>query len=256
MSLSWGTARGGKDQGHGACAPGGTDHCAVTSTNLAQAGNKLRAPKSLDCDGEGPCHAKPCHTKLCRAVPCWPSTGTGEEPKETTVPGSAGRCSPGLGGKISDLCVQSQEQEEGAEPAGRVFKFIGSRSSRRGRGKGAACLIIALIKQARSEQDPTLSTPQQGLCRSCQGQVPPHPSIVHLPPFQGDHPIPSHPHLYALLQSLLPRGFPIPTRQQGAPLGSPWTCSPRARGLLGAQAGTGSSRAVGKEGQGAARGCH
>lgn len=191
MSLSRGTARGGKDQGHGVCAPGGTDHRAVTSTNLAQAGNKLWAPKSLDCDGEGPRHAKPCHTKLCRAVPCWPSTDTGEEPKETTVPGSAGRCSPGLGGKISDVCVQSQEQEEGAEPAGRVFKPIGSRSSRQGRGKGAACLIIALIKQARSEQDPTLSTPQQGLCRSCQGQVPPHPSIVQLSPFQSDHPIPS-----------------------------------------------------------------
>lgn len=171
----------------------------------------------MDCDGEGPCHAKlhhavPCHATPSCAVPCramlakhWPSTG--EEPKETTVPGSAGRCSPGLGGSISDVRVQSQEQEEGAEPAGRVFKPIGSRSSRQGRGKGAACLIIALIKQARSEQDPTLSTPHQGLCRSCQGQVPPHPSTVLLSP--GKVTIPFCPYL-CCAPKFAPKRLPHP----------------------------------------------
>lgn len=82
--------------------------------------------------------------------------------------GSAGRRSPGLGGGISAVSVQSHGrlrpgalwQQEGVEQAGRVFKSIGSQRSQQGRGKGAACLLIALIIQARSKQDPTLSTPR------------------------------------------------------------------------------------------------
>lgn len=53
-----------------------------------------------------------------------------------------------------------QQQEESMEPASLAFKPIGSWRNRQGKGKGAACLIITLIKQAHSEQDPTLSTPR------------------------------------------------------------------------------------------------
>lgn len=122
-------------------------------------------------------HAKPCHIKQCRAMLCHAAgqampRHAGQalvqvrSPEEAKGRGSAGRRSPRLGGGISAVCVQSHRRlgpgalwrQEGAEQAGRVFKPIGSRRSRQGRGKGAACLVIALINQARSEQDPTLST--------------------------------------------------------------------------------------------------
>lgn len=92
----------------------------------------------------------------------------------------------GLGGGFSAVCVQSRRQE-GAERDGRVCKPIGSWRSQERRGKGAACLVIALINQARSEQDPTLSTPRSGLCHPHQRQV-----LCHPPPQQCHHPLLSH----------------------------------------------------------------
>jgi len=126
-----------------------------------------------------PCHAQPCHTKQCRATPCRTAGQAtpcragqalvrARSPEEVKGRGSAGRRSPGLGGGISAGGVQSHGRlgpgalrwHEGAEQAGWDFKPIGSRSSRQGRGKGAACLVIVLINQACSGQDPTLSTPR------------------------------------------------------------------------------------------------
>lgn len=71
----------------------------------------------------------------------------------------------------------SAAAQEGAEQTGQVFKPFGSWRSQQGRGKGAACLAIALINQAGSKQDPTLSTPHYGLCHPHRGQVPHHPLL-------------------------------------------------------------------------------
>lgn len=164
-------------------------------------------------------------------------------PMETKGRHSAGRRSLGLRGGISAVCVQSHgrlgpgARQEGAEQPGRVFKPIGSQRSQQGRGKGAACLVIALINQACSEQDPTLSMPRLGLCHPRQRQVPHHPLPGQLCPSSVT--VPSCPHRpsrsiqpslgQTLLRRWLPSCFPVPIRQQGSHLGSSWRCSPWRR---------------------------
>lgn len=127
-----------------------------------------------------------------------------EAPAVAKGRGSAGRCSPGLGGGFSAVRVQSRWQE-GAERDGCICKPIGSWRSQEGRGKGAACLVIALINQARSEQDPTLSTPCSGLCHPQQRQV-----LCHPPPQQCHHSLLSPASQWDHPARSAPKGFPHP----------------------------------------------
>ena len=158
--LALGIARGGKDQIHVTCGAVGSKHHAVISlvaiwprqgtssghqmpqTGLCWQRQCPGAALPFPTPEAGWCHAMPRHAKprhikqyhavLChaasQATPCHAGQAMVlvRSPEETKCRGSAGQRSPGLGGGISAVCVQSHQrlgpgalqQQEGAEQAG------------------------------------------------------------------------------------------------------------------------------------------